>query len=117
GQMNFFESFTAADDAADTQTVVQLPSTAPWTAHERLQFEKDALGMYVSSHPLDEHADDMARFATIRIADITEVAADVPVVIGGLLTRVRPTFVKNGRSAGQKMAMITIEDKSGSIDG
>ena len=34
-----------------------------------------------------------------------------------MITRVRPTIVKKGRSAGEKMAMLTIEDHTGSIDG
>ena len=48
--------------------------------------------------------------------DIGQLKADVEVIIGGMLTRVRHTFVRNGRSAGQKMAMITLEDSTGSID-
>jgi DNA polymerase-3 subunit alpha len=117
GQMNFFESFAEAapQQAAETQTT--LPHCPAWTMHERLTHEKAALGLYVSSHPLDEHRGALERFTTVAIADIGQLKAEVEVIIGGMLTRVRHTFVKQGRSAGQKMAMITLEDSTGSIDG
>jgi DNA polymerase-3 subunit alpha len=117
GQMNFFESFAEAapPEAADTQ--MSLPSCPAWTMHERLTHEKSALGLYVSSHPLDAHRAAIERFTTVAVADIGQLKADVEVIIGGMLTRVKETFVRNGRSAGQKMAMITLEDSTGSIEG
>ena len=118
GQLNFFDALAAPDPAtAAAPAVVKLPSTAPWNQREILEHEKAVLGLYVSSHPLNEHVDTLERFANVSIADISKLKADVSVTVGGMLTRVRTTFVKNGRSAGQKMAMITIEDKSGSIEG
>ena len=116
GQMNFFESFAEAAPEK-TAASVTLPSATPWSTHERLQHEKSVLGLYVSSHPLDAHRDALDRFASVAIADIDQLKADTPIVIGGMLTRVRPTFVRTGRSAGQKMAMISIEDRTGSMDG
>ena len=119
GQMNFFESFAqASDDAPDGPRApeAKLPAVTPWTDRERLAHEKAVLGLYVSSHPLDEYGDELQRFTSATIADIEQLAADTQVVIGGMLTRIRPTFVRKGRSAGQKMAMITIEDQTGPID-
>ncbi len=118
GQMNFFESFAESAPAeTQQQTNSTLPSCEPWTTQEILTHEKAVLGFYVSSHPMDQFKDELERFSTITVADIKELKSELEVVLGGMLTRVRPTFVKNGRSAGQKMAMITIEDKTGSIDG
>ncbi len=74
--------------------------------------------MFVSSHPLEDHAQTLARFSVCTIAEVRGLPADQPVVLGGMLSRVRPTLVKNGRSAGSKMAMITLEDTAGSkLDG
>ena len=108
-------SDSKANDEKDDEP--SLPNVRPWTQPEALEQEKKVLGFYVSSHPLDEHRQTIDKFTNIDIGDIEHVAADVEVVIGGMLTRVRQTFVKNGRSAGQKMAMITIEDRTGSIEG
>jgi DNA polymerase-3 subunit alpha len=117
GQLSFFESFAATATQTETSsTRVALPSVTPWTDNEILQHEKGVLGFYLSSHPMDQHIDTLRRFSNVDIADIRKLEADAPVTVGGMLTRVRPTMVKNGRSAGQKMAMLTIEDKSGPID-
>jgi len=120
GQLNMFgmpvEEASAAGSKGDKQQV-PLPTTTPWNTAELLAFEKEVMGFYVSSHPLDEHLDAIDRFGTVTVADIGSLPAETRVVIGGMLTRVRPTLVKNGRSAGQKMAMITLEDKRGKIDG
>ena len=102
---------------ASEKAQVPLPTVASWTTAELLGYEKEVMGFYVSSHPLDEHLDTLERFGTVTVADIAHLPAEQKIVIGGMLTRVKPTVVKNGRSAGQKMAMITLEDKRGKIDG
>ncbi|MFA9480165.1 DNA polymerase III subunit alpha [Phycisphaerales bacterium AB-hyl4] len=120
GQMNFFGGL-AEEAEADTGTVVEapavtLPRVEPWSTNEALKYEKEVLGFYVSSHPLDQHGDALYRYSSCTIEQISQLAAEVQVTVGGMLTRVRPTFVKKGRSAGQKMAMLTIEDGKNSID-
>ncbi len=104
----------ASDAAADQPALANVP---PWDSRTTLAEEKSVLGFYVSAHPLDEHRDTLARFASVEVRSVRRLRADAEVIVGGMLTRVRPTFVKNGRSAGQRMAMITIEDHTGPIDG
>ncbi len=116
GQMNFFESFAAAAPAKEAAQAT-LPNVKPWSTPEMLQHEKSVLGFYVSSHPLDQYRGALRALSNVAVTDIRQLGADVEVIIGGMLTRVRPTFVKQGRSAGQKMAMITLEDQTGAIDG
>jgi DNA polymerase-3 subunit alpha len=119
GQMNFFggapEPAAAGPAAEAPQT--KLPTVAPWAIAEQLQHEKSVLGFYLSSHPLDPYRDSLARFGTARIDELEHLGNDVKVIVGGMLTRVRQTLVKNGRSAGQKMAMIAVEDGAGSVEG
>ncbi|MEL7087925.1 MAG: OB-fold nucleic acid binding domain-containing protein, partial [Planctomycetota bacterium] len=94
-----------------------LADVPAWSKKEGLDFEKEVMGLYVSSHPLQEFAEDLDRFSVTSIADIAGLPAKQEIVVGGMLSRVRPTFVKNGRSAGAKMAMLTLEDaKSNKID-
>ena len=123
GQLNMFgqpvesEGASAGAEGESEKQQVPLPSVSPWTTAELLAYEKEVMGIYVSSHPMQEHQDTIDRFGTVTVADIGSLPADQKVVLGGMLTRVRQTVVKNGRSAGQKMAMITLEDKRGKIDG
>ncbi len=103
----------AAPAAAETP----LPRAAPWDLQQALMNEKEVLGFFVSSHPLERYRRQIETFGSHTTIEAAELDHDQPVVIGGMLTRVRPLLVRNGRSAGQKMAMITIEDLHGQIDG
>jgi DNA polymerase-3 subunit alpha len=51
------------------------PAVEPWPAKQLLAFEKEALGFYISGHPLDRYRDDLARYATATTSDFIEGAA------------------------------------------
>ena len=109
GQTNFFGDF-AADAPPDREA---LPDLAEWPENVLLQHEKDVLGFYVSSHPLAQHEQILRHFATATTADLHEHEDGHRVVLGGLITRVRPIFTKKGRNAGAKMAAFDLEDLAG----
>lgn len=125
GQMGMFGAPAegTSDDASSSAAAApaaepDLPASVPWTKKQTLEFEKDVMGMYVSSHPLHDHAAALHNFSSCDIADVDRLPADTPVTLGGMLSRVRGTVVKRGKSAGAKMAMITLEDNTGAkIDG
>ncbi len=50
----------------------QLPATEEWEPMERLQNEHEAVGFYLSGHPLDEMQDELARLGVIRFADLEQ---------------------------------------------
>lgn len=104
----------SGSDSADDPA---LPAVAPWPRRDQLAEEKAVLGFYVSAHPLDDHRDPIDRFANITVNQLRSLRAEVEVVVGGIFSQVRPRVTQNGRSAGQKMAFITIEDRTGSIEG
>lgn len=117
GQLSIFlsETVDSARPAAGKPSI-PLPRVEPWSAAEQLKHEKSVLGFYLSAHPLDQHRRALQRFATAWCTDLEHLPAGTEVILGGLLTRLRTTLVKNGASAGQKMAMLTLEDASGSVD-
>ncbi|MEM9251179.1 MAG: DNA polymerase III subunit alpha, partial [Planctomycetota bacterium] len=114
GQMGMFGGFAEAA-ADDSSAVVEqpLPDVPPWSTKQTLDFECEAMGLYVSSHPLEEAGEGLTRFATCDVATAVQLKADTPVVLGGMLTRIRPTVT---RAKGEKMAMLTLEDRSAKID-
>jgi len=122
GQMNFFGAVAASAHLSASASTAprserKLPALPPWDQRTMLEHEKEVLGFHVSGHPLDQHDAILRDFCTAGTPQIAELNHDAVIILGGQLTRVRPTVVKNGRSAGEKMAMITLQDKSGSIDG
>ncbi len=117
GQMNIFAMMAETAPAAVQKVHRNLPAATPWDQKTMLAGEKEVLGFHVSGHPLDQHQHTLREFCTASTTDIARLNHDSAVIIGGQLTRVRIVIVRNGKSAGEKMAMITIQDKVGAVDG
>ncbi|MEO0482789.1 MAG: DNA polymerase III subunit alpha [Planctomycetota bacterium] len=102
-------------EAADTPEP-PLASAPPWTEAETLKQEKETLGFYVSSHPLDEWAPWVNAVATRKVQSLKTCAQDERVIVGAMTQSVRTIVMKAGRNAGRKMAIVTIEDTAGTAD-
>ena len=106
GQESLFGDAGAAPGAE-----LPLPDAAPWTEQERLAFEKEVLGFYVTGHPLEAVAELLSRFADATATTCAErIGREVRV--GGLLTALRETRTRRG----QVMAFGTLEDLEGSFE-
>jgi DNA polymerase III alpha subunit len=118
GQNQLF-GFGGGDDDAHTgaQTEETPLATAPaWTESETLRQEKDTLGFYVSSHPLEEWADWTKVFCRLSCATLRQQPQDKRVVLPALVQSVRTIVTKSGRSAGQKMGILMLEDTTGTAE-
>lgn len=98
---------------ASASVAATLMKATPWPEQDALAKEKEVLGFYVSSHPLDRWLPWAGVFVSATCASAKNAAQDQRVVIAGLVQAVRTIVCKNGRSAGQKMGIVTIEDSSG----
>jgi len=99
-------------DATDSALApAELPEAAQWTDQERLGYEKEVLGFYVTGHPLEAHLPMLARFTDATATTAAEwVNRDVRV--GGLITGLRETRTRRG----QTMAFGKIEDLEGGFE-
>ena len=95
----------------------KLPKTTPWTQNESLGYEKDVLGIHVSGHPLEQHEDSLRLWCSNTTTSLKDKSDGSEATVGGILSSVRLTVVRNGRSAGKKMAIISLQDRGGTIDG
>jgi DNA polymerase-3 subunit alpha len=93
-----------------------LARVAPWSEAETLTQEKEKLGFYVSSHPLQQWASWIETFASAKLSELPTRRQDDRVVVGAIAQSTRTLVVKSGRSAGQKMAIVTIEDLGGTAE-
>ena len=93
-----------------------LAKVAPWSEAETLAKEKEALGFFVSSHPLERWKHWAGVFSTATTETAKNANHDQRVVLAGLVQGIRPIIIKNGKSAGQKMAIVTFEDLTGTIE-
>ena len=81
----------------------------PWTDRERLQGERDTLGLYVTGHPVDDCEEELRRYAPHRIADLRPDARG-NCRVGGLVMSVRT--MKTART----MAVFVLDDRSARIE-
>ena len=102
----------AEADAQETP----LASAPAWSESETLRQEKDTLGFYVSSHPLEEWADWTKVFCRLSCATLKQQPQDKRVVLPALVQSVRTIVTKSGRSAGQKMGILLLEDTTGTAE-
>jgi DNA polymerase-3 subunit alpha len=114
--------FAAAAEASGVSegtwegTEVPVPDQE-FAKHERLRFEKEMLGLYVSDHPLLGTAGVLGRHTDHTIAEAKE-AAELPnaegavVRVGGVVTDVQRRFSKRG----EEWARFTLEDLGGAIE-
>jgi len=117
GQMNMFAALASEHSGTSRAPSIALPDIPEFDAADLLKFEKELLGFYITSHPLAEHQAILDRYTTATTKEALAARENTEVIIGGMMARVRKTVTKNGRSAGQQMAMITLEDLEGQIDG
>jgi len=94
-----------------------LPEVDEIPSADLLKFEKELLGFYITSHPLAEHQAALERYSTASTKEAMAAPEGTEVMIGGMLSAVRPKVAKSGRSAGMKWAILEIEDLEGKIEG
>ena len=84
-----------------------------FTLRERVGFEKELLGFYISGHPLDDYAADVKAFATHTIALLKDTPDEFDTRVCGLVTKVE---VRTTQKDKKPWARVTFEDLTGSIE-
>ena len=103
----------------DSDIEIQRPAVPKtedrWSDIERLNKERELVGIYLSAHPLDEYRivlDNLCNTKCQELADIAKLADREDVILGGIVTAVRTGFTKNNNPYG----IVTLEDFEGSGD-
>ncbi|MEN0021515.1 MAG: OB-fold nucleic acid binding domain-containing protein, partial [Planctomycetota bacterium] len=102
--------------AAPEPDATPLVKATPWSEPETLRQEKETLGFYVSSHPLEQWRQWSDVFTSHTIAQAREQPQDKRVVLVTIVQSVRAIVMKQGKRAGQKMGIVTVEDLTGTMD-
>ena len=109
GQTSLFD--LAADDAAVFER--PLPTATEVPVRERLRWEKELLGLYLSEHPMGEVAEQVGSFVTAYSGDLRDESLDGQrVVVGGIVVGSRIVITKSQST----MAIVTMEDLQGTIE-
>ena len=109
GQTSLFD--LGASEAAVLER--PLPAATEVPVRERLRWEKELLGLYLSEHPMGEVAEQVGQFVTAYSSDLKDESLDGQrIVVGGIVTGVRTVITK----AKAAMAIVTLEDLQGSVE-
>jgi len=82
-----------------------------WSEKERLSFEKESIGFYVSGHPLDAYQKELKRYAR-PVVSVQRARRDDKLTVAGIVAALRERPTKTGK----RMAWVTLEDLSGSVE-
>src|SRR2546423_1163007 len=106
GQVSLF------DEAAAPTGSRKRPAT-PWSEHQKLSYEKELLGFYVSGHPLDAYAAVFAAKNYRSIASLSGLDDRAPFRIAGAIVEVEKKFT---RKEGKPFAVVWIEDRADMLE-
>lgn len=95
-------------------TAATVPARAEWAKKDKLAFEREMLGLYVSDHPLAGLEVALAKHAGASIAELNDNPPDdgEQVTVAGLITSVQHRVARN---SGNPYGMVTIEDFGGEL--
>jgi len=89
-----------------------LPNVPDWTDKEKLGGEKELLGFWVTGHPLDRYSDKVAELATHDSSNLEGLTKNNEVTLCGVLTGI----VRKRNREGKPWCVMTLEDRSGSVE-
>ena len=109
--------FGGGADVPDEQIdEIALPDVPPWTDREALAHERELLGFHISGHPIDEHEATFQTYCTCSIAQLLDIPMGRQIRLGVMVGPTRIVTIQRGRNSGQRMAMMSLQDRTSSID-
>jgi DNA polymerase III subunit alpha len=113
GQQGLFGLAAAVlQDSHASRAYQELPPTPEWEESLLLSYEKETLGFYITGHPLAKYAADLKAFGTATTESLGETDSGAEVLLGGILTTIKNLKTKRG----DRMAVIQLEDLTGSVE-
>ena len=106
-------SLFGGENQVDIATPEIIPSPA-WGDLERLNKERDLVGIYLSAHPLDEYAVILENVCNVHMAELADLTPlqNRDLTMGGIVSAVREGYTKTGKPYG----IAKVEDYSGSAE-
>ncbi|HEY3411931.1 MAG TPA: DNA polymerase III subunit alpha [Armatimonadota bacterium] len=110
GQVALFGDLLGADSGP--RPAPRMPSVPEWPKQEKLAYEKDLLGLYISDHPFLQYRDRVARYSPITADELRTKGDKEDVILAGIVTGMRKTITRRDSS---EMCILTIEDMQGKM--
>lgn len=111
GQTDLFGGMLGDEVAGVQATITLQQAPTKHTSKERLTWERELLGLYISAHPLDDFELYLEE-QTVPLASLVPEMDNKKATIGGIITTVRTIMTKSG----SRMAFVGLEDKTGECE-
>lgn len=111
GQVSMFDMISPSSDA-DHYVSRGAEAVDEWSEHQLLSHEKEALGFYLTGHPLAQYEELILQYTSDTIKSISEIKARREVRFAGVVTAMREIMTRRG----EKMAFATLEDLTATIE-
>jgi DNA polymerase-3 subunit alpha len=105
GQVDIFGATAAPTEAHVYENV------AEWSEEQRLEGEKETLGLYLTGHPIARYAEELKHITDATIAEL-KPSTDSTVVVAGLVVAQRTMQTRRG----DRMAFVTLDDRTGRLE-
>ena len=109
GQSSLFGRLDDGPHPAPAERIRDVPD---WGEGERLAFEKESLGFFITGHPLERFRSELQQWATATTGRLLEVVDGREVSVGGIITGLRPIKTRKG----ERMASFVLEDLEGGVE-
>src|SRR6476646_1134481 len=107
GQVSLFDDLLQPTSKPTSRRVI------PWSEHEKMSYEKELLGFYVTGHPLDAYAALLAERKYQTIASLNELPDRATFKIAGAIVQVDKKFTKK---EGKPFAIVFLEDLTATLE-
>jgi DNA polymerase-3 subunit alpha len=105
GQVDLFGAAAAPTEVSVYEQVVE------WSEEQRLDGERETLGLYLTGHPIARYAEELARITDATIAEL-KPSAKSTIVVAGLVVAQRTMQTRRG----DRMAFVTLDDRTGRLE-
>jgi DNA polymerase-3 subunit alpha len=110
GQISLFAVMGSEEEQQHTK--IEIPSIPDWNDQEKLTFEKETVGFYLTGHPLDDYREDILSVTDSNLSDKKEWVEGQNLRVGGLIRDIKNRKTKKG----DPMAVITMEDIASTVE-
>ncbi len=109
---NQFSLFSMGGDSGLTRPDIEPPMAEEWRESQKLSYEKEILGFYITGHPLTRYAESLPDLKTVDIQALADYEDKENVRLVGMVAALKEINSKKG----ERMAFATIEDLTGSCE-
>ncbi len=112
GQTSIFGDELSSPDTSATLATPPLPAIAEWDQAQRLKYERELTGFYITAHPLTRYEATLKALSTATTVGLSDVSDGKEVKICGIIASVKSMITKKG----DRMAYLNVEDLHGTVE-